>query len=309
MNQILYIQKDNKRKGGTIEVNKIIKFFTISLIVFGVILLGEGVYGTFKNAEMRQIIDNAVPVCSLDREGQQLKIYASHIRGISKIEYNWNNDEDTKGEIDGKERTVITQRIDLPAGNNTFNIILTDVNGKTGVYSREFYMENGKDITKPRIDASLAGNYVKLVATDEKALAYVTYRWNEDEETKLEAAQTENKKIETNIEIKRGQNKLTIIAVDSSNNTGKFEREFKGVINPEVKDVYVLDSELYVRITHDLGIREALIDINGQETRLDGNSGTDLTFKIPLAAGHNRVKIIAYSVENTEETYEGECTL
>ena len=309
MNQILYIQKDNKRKGGTIEVNKIIKFFTIALIVFGVILLGEGVYGAFKNNEMRQVIENAKPVCSLDREGNQLKIYATHIREISEIEYNWNNDEDTANKIEGKGRKVITQRIDLPAGENTFYIRLTDINGKTEVYSKEFYMENGKDITKPKIDVSVVGNYVKLIATDEKALSYITYRWNDEEETKLEVGQTDNTKIETSIEIKRGQNTLTIIAVDSSSNTGKFEREIKGVFKPVVADVYVLDSELYVRITHDLGIKDAVVDVNGQETELDGNSGTDLTFKIPLAAGYNRVKIIANSVEDTYETYEGECTL
>ena len=257
---------------------------------------------------MRQVIENSAPVCSLDREGQQLKIYASHIRAISKIEYNWNNDEDTSNTIDGNGRMVITQRIDLPAGTNTFNIKLTDVNGKTSTYSKEFYMENGKDITKPIIDVSVVGNYVKLTAQDEKALSYITYRWNEEEETKLEIDETNNQKLETNIEIKRGQNTLTIIAVDSSNNTATFEREIKGVFKPVVADVYGLDGELYVRITHDLGIKEAVIDINGQETKLDGNNGTDLTFRIPLANGYNHVTITAYSVEDTQETYEGECT-
>ena len=69
MNQILYIQKE-KKKGSTVEINKIILFFSIAIIVFGLVMLGQGVYGAYKlNAERRvgsrEFLDQLL---SIDRE-------------------------------------------------------------------------------------------------------------------------------------------------------------------------------------------------------------------------------------------------
>lgn len=305
MNQILYVQKE--KKGSTIEIKKIVLFFTISMIVFGIIMLGEGVYGAYKNNEMRQVIENAAPVAVLDREGQQLKIYASHIREIEKIEYNWNNDEYTANSIQGNGRKVITQRIDLPAGSNTFYIKLTDINGKTAEYSKEFYMENGKDITKPKLDMVVAGNYVKVTATDEKELSYITYRWNEEDETIIQPNEIENTKIETNIEIKRGQNTLTVIAVDSSNNTSKKEEIFEGRVKPTIQ-VYIEGGNLVVIAKHEIAVKQINLTINGQTNEIQGQEQPEITYTQPLAEGYNRVSIVVYSTEETQETFEGECT-
>ena len=309
MNQILYIQKE-KKKGSTVEIHKIVLFFTISIIVFGVVMLGEGVYGAYKNNEMRQVIENTAPVASLDREGSQLKIYASHIRAISKIEYNWNDDEDTANVIEGNGRNAITQRIDLPAGDNTFNITLTDVNGKTSTYSKEFYMENGKDIKKPKVELSVSGNYIKLTATDETMLSYVTYRWNEEDETRIEANQMVNDLVEANIEIKRGKNTLTVIAVDASNNTTTRQEVFEGRVKPTI-EVYVDGTELVIKAKHDTGIEKIELTVNDQTTTIDNTTDnkTELTHKQALKSGYNLVKITAYSDEDTQETFEGQCTL
>lgn len=305
MNQILYVQKE--KKGSTIEIRKIVLFFLISVIIFGIIMLGEGVYGAYKNNEMRQVIESAAPVASLDREGQQLKIYASHIRAIDKIEYNWNNDEYTANLIEGNGRKVITQRLELPAGTNTFYIKLTDINGNTSEYSKEFYMENGRDITKPNVELSVVGNYVKVTATDEKELSYITYRWNEEDETRVEPNQIENTKIETNIEIKRGQNTLTVIAVDSSNNTTKREEIFEGRVKPTIQ-VYIENGNLVVIAKHETAVKQIDLTINGQKNEIQGQEQPEVIYSQPLQEGYNRVSIVVYSVEETQETFEGECT-
>lgn len=305
MNQILYIQKE--KKGSTIEIHKIVLFFSIAMIVFGVIMLGEGVYGAYKNNEMRKSIENAVPVAALDREGQQLKIHATHIRGIAKIEYNWNNDEDTANTIEGNSRNVIIQRIDLPAGTNIINVKLTDVNGKTATYSKEFYMENGKDIAKPKIELSVAGNYIKVTATDETALSYLTYRWNEEDETKIEAGQTENAKIEASIEIKRGENTFTIIAVDSSNNTSTKEQAFVGKVKPTL-EVYIDGGYLLMIAKHEVGVKQIDFTLNGQAYSVQYPEAPEMQYRHPLAEGQNIVTVTAYSVEDTQETFEGQCT-
>ena len=306
MNQILYVQKE--KKNSTIEINKIILFFSIAVIVFGVVMLGEGVYGAYKNGVMQDAIDNAVPVAALDREGQQLKIHASHIRGIAKLEYNWNNDADTANTIEGNGRTVIIQRLDMPAGTNIINVTVTDVNGKVGKYSKEFFMENGKDIAKPTINVSRVGNNLKVVATDETALSYITYRWNEDDEIKIEPNEAENAKIETEIEILRGQNTFTLIAVDSSNNTTTLEETFLAILKPTLQVYVTQDGYLVMKASHEVGVKQIDFTLNGQAYSVQYPEAPEMIYQHPLDVGQNVVTITAYSVEDTQETFEGQCT-
>ena len=46
MNQILYVG-DNKNNG-PVAVKSVIKFFAIVIIIFGIILIGEGTYSMYK---------------------------------------------------------------------------------------------------------------------------------------------------------------------------------------------------------------------------------------------------------------------
>lgn len=307
MNQILYIQKE-KKKGNTVEIHKIVLFFSISLIVFGLIMLGEGVYGSYKNSEMRAVIDNTTPTIALDREGQQLKISISHIRQLQSVTYNWNNDEDTEMEIDVTAKASIIQRIELPAGENEFNITATDVNGKTSSVSKEFYMETGRDITKPKIDVSVVGNYIKIVATDEKALSYLTYRWNDGEETTIQADVVDSGKIEINVEILRGKNTITIIAVDSSNNTSTREATFEGRVKPTL-EVWVVGNQLNIVGKHETGVTKIDYTINGQTYSVQSPQGPEMKAVQTLEPGYNRVSIVVYSAEDTQENFEGECSI
>ncbi len=306
MNQILYVQKE--KKNSTIEINKIVKFFSIAMIVFGTIMLGEGVYGAFKNNEMRQVIENTSPIISLDRDGQQLKISVSHIRPLKSMEYNWNDDEDTYMTIDVAGRNAYVQRIDLPAGENDFNITVKDINGKTTTINKEFYMENGKDITKPKIDVTVSGNNLKIIATDEKALSYITYRWNNEEETNVSSNPLDEAKIEAEIPILRGKNTIKIIAVDSSNNTISREETFDGRMKPTLQ-VWIEGNYLVIVGRHDVGVKQIDFSLNGQNYSVQGPVGEVLSYAQELAPGYNKVEITVYSVEDTTETLVGEATI
>ena len=271
-------------------------------------MLGEGVYGAFKNSEMRQIIENASPIVSLDREGQQLKVSVSHIRPLQSMEYNWNSDEDTQMSIDVTGRRAYVQRIDLPAGENTFNIVVKDVNGKTTAINKEYYMENGKDITKPKIDRVKSGNNLKIIATDETALSYITYRWNEDEETKVDVNPVDATRIETEVPLQRGENKLTIIAVDASNNTSSVVETYKGVMKPTIQ-VWIEGNYLIIVGRHDIGVKQIDYNLNGQNYSVQGPVGEVLSYAQELKPGYNKVEITVYSVEDTTETLVGEASL
>ena len=306
MNQILYVQKE--KKSNTIEISKIIRFFTIAIIVFGVVMLGEGVFGAFKNSEMRQIIENTSPIVSLDRDGQQLKISVTHIRTLESMDFNWNDDEDTQMSIDVAGRKTYVQRIDLPAGENIFNIVVKDVTGKVTTISKEFYIENGKDITKPKIEITVSGNNLRLIATDEKAMSYITYRWNEDEETKIDVNGMDTAKIETEVPILRGKNTIKVIAVDSSNNTVSREETFDGRMKPTIQ-VWIQDGYLVMVGRHDIGVKQINFNLNGQDYIVQGPVGEVLSYAQELAPGYNKVEITVYSVEDTTETLVGEATL
>ena len=307
MNQILYEQK-TKRKSSTIEIHKIVLFFSIAIIVFGLIMLGEGVYGSYKNNEMRAVIENTTPTIALDREGQQLKISISHIRQLQSVIYDWNNDEDTAMEIDVTGKQSIIQRIELPAGENEFNITAIDVNGKTTDISKEFYMETGRDITKPKIELSVVGNNIRITATDEKALSYLTYRWNEEEETRVEADLEDNGLLEVDVGILRGKNTITIIAVDSSNNTSTKSATFEGRIKPTL-EVWVDGNKLNIVGKHDVGVTKIEYTINGKTYSVESPQGPEMTAVQEVENGYNRVSIVVYSAEDTQEVLEGEFTL
>lgn len=307
MNQILYEQKA-KRKTSTIEIHKIVLFFSIAIIVFGLIMLGEGVYGSYKNGQMRAVIENTTPTIVLDREGQQLKISISHIRQLQSATYNWNNDEDTAMTIDVTAKLSVIQRIELPAGENTFNITATDINGKTTNISKQFYMETGRDITKPKIDVSVVGNNIRITATDEKTLSYLTYRWNEDEETTIQADPTNGGIIEIDVGILRGKNTITIIAVDSSNNTITKEATFEGRVKPTL-EVWVDGNNLNIVGKHDVGVTKIEYTINGKSYSVESPQGPEMSAVQAVEPGYNRVSIVVYSAEDTQEVLEGEFTL
>lgn len=303
MNQILYLEKEKRRT--SIDINKIVKFFGIALIVFGVLIAGQGIYGVARNADYSQKIASATPVLSVDRDGQYLIIKVSHIRPIESIKYNWNDDDDEV--IDGNNRKNITEKIELPGGNNTFNIVVTDTTQKETTYSKDFSIDTGRDIQKPKIELNITGNYAKLTITDETKLSYVTYRWNDDEEKRIEPTGAENAKIEGSIEILKGKNTLTIIAVDSSNNTTKREETFEGRVKPTV-EVYADGDSFLIIGRHEKAIDRIEYTLNGQKYRVQFTAGPEMQYRQKIQEGYNHISVQVYSVDNTVASYEGEYT-
>ena len=308
MNQILYVEKKKKnKKQTTLEIDKILMFFAIAILVFGVVLVGEGTYATIKKSEYTSQVANAAPVASIEREGQYLVIKATHIKPIEAITYNWNGEKDTEVIINGENRTSITEKIDLPAGNNTFNIEVTDVTGKSTTYNKEFSIETGRDIAKPKIDMNIVGNYIKLTITDETELSYVTYRWNDDNETEVKPTGADNKTIEVNVDILKGKNTFTVIAVDSSNNTTKREETFEGRTKPTI-EVYADGDSFLIIAKHDTAIDHIEYNLNGQDYTVNNTPGPEMQHRQKMVDGYNKIVIKAYSTEDTVETYEGEYT-
>lgn len=309
MNQILYVErgkgKKEKRASAPLDISKILLIFAICFIVFGVAMIGKGAYAIAQNGSYTRQIEQAVPEATFEKDGQYVTVRVAHVKAIDTISYNWNGDENTT--IKGQGSNTISEKIELPAGNNTLNLTIKDVSGKTNTYKKDYTIETGKDIKKPQVDISVVGNNVRLVATDDAELSYVTYRWNEETEELLQPAGAENAKIEKDIEIRVGQNKLTVIAVDSSNNTTTREEVFEGRMKPTV-ELYVDGSDFLIIAKHDLGINRLDITVNGQTSNVYYAPTTEVVYRHPMAEGLNKVSITAYCTDGTTGTAEGEAT-
>ena len=55
LNQILFI---NDKKGNGTDINKIIKFFAIVVIIFGLAMLGQGSYAMVEKSKEKNAIPN-----------------------------------------------------------------------------------------------------------------------------------------------------------------------------------------------------------------------------------------------------------
>src|SRR5699024_8930851 len=120
MNQILYTGKGKTH--GPASLKSILRFFAISLIIFGVIFIGDGSYALYQNEVIRKSsIDESVPEISFEQEGNNAIVTITHNKPISRVRYHWNNDVDTI--VNGNsENTFILDNISIPSGINTLHV-------------------------------------------------------------------------------------------------------------------------------------------------------------------------------------------
>lgn len=304
MNQILYTGK--KQKGPT-EIKTIVMFFCVTIILFGAILTGQGVYAIYKDKNEKTDTKQEDFMVSIDKEGNSISVKVTSQKVINKIVYNWNNTEDIV--LLGRGRTQMEEKIALPTGNNVLNLRVIDVTGKEKLYQKE-YAVSDEDLTNPEIELAVVGNNVKIVARDNEKLSYITYRWNEEEEQRLDARQESPKEIETEIPIKKGINKLVVIAVDANNNTLNKEQDIEGVTAPKVS-LTQEDGFLVIRAEdEDDGMDRIELTINGEAYNIVLQEGTEspvIEYKQPLKEGDNPFEMKVYNKRGDVTVQKGTC--
>lgn len=306
MNQILYT--NTPKKGGTLEIKTVLKIFAIACIIFGLILVGQASYAMItKKGEESQ----SEPLINVTQSNDILNISVKHDKLIDKITYSWNSGEEVV--LQGKGRKEINEKIVVPNGNNILVLKVIDINGKVASYSEMYELEQG-DTIKPEIELLVENSKVKIVAKDETALSYMSYYWNNEDETKIEVRQESPKQIEDKIDILKGENTLTIIAVDKAGNETVKEQVFKGVKKPKI-ELLREGNELIVNVTDEEGVQKIEYTLNGQFYTTDPeNTGASLNmkevqFRQPLSAGENKITIKAYNVNGLQEEVSGETTI
>lgn len=308
MNQILDYAPNHKSKksGGS---DKVVRVFAIILILFAIALIGIVVYGMIANkneinSETAQITYANIAV---EQKEAQVTVKVTHDKNIQKLVYSWN--ESSERTIKGSEK-YMEETIDVPAGDNTLHIKVIDQNGVETTHDEEISSEQGVDIINPIIELKVIDRKLQIKVTDETALDFMTYRWNEEEEETVYAEEG-SKEIVQEIEILKGENDLTVVAVDASSNTTTETKAFIGLTKPEIKVTLSQDgSSIDIVATHENGIESVAYNLNNVNYNVDIGEGTPTNIQLPpqkLDVGYNRIIITVKSVDGTETTFDGEC--
>ena len=77
-------------------------------------------------------------------QNNTIEINVKHIRGIKTIEYNWNEEEAKT--IEGNNSTEINEEIELIGGTNVLSLKITEENGESVTYKKEYTAPNLADI-------------------------------------------------------------------------------------------------------------------------------------------------------------------
>lgn len=306
MNQILYVEKN--KKTGKLETKTTVKIFAIIILIFGIIL---AIFGGYKIYNSVIVEGNKEPKIEVTQIEGRLQIKVVHNKAIDKIIYAWNSEQENV--LQGKNRSEIIEQIEEPFGNNTINIKVIDKNKKETTYQKEFYKEE-KDIIKPEIDFEVEGSKIKIIAKDETAMGYIMYHWNNEEDTVVEASEENNKRIEERISILKGENTLTILAVDAEGNEAKKEQIFRGAKKPNI-EITQQNDEILIKVTDEENLKKIDMNVNGSQSSTDPeNSGVSLNLKEAsfiqkLIPGKNTITITAYSVSGLSEQITQEITI
>ena len=140
---------------------------------------------------------------------------------------------------------------------------------------------------------------VKVSAEAETEISYMTYRWDEEQEEKIDINATT---VEQEIEIPMGEHTLTVILVDKNNETITKEQKVKGVVKPKIQvKLDEAQENFLITVTDDSGLDRIEFIINGENKTLTANEGQkEMKIKLPLKDGENRVEIIAYNLDGIE---------
>ena len=124
MNQILYT--GGNKKSGQLEVKTIVRIFSIFIILFGLVLVGQGSFAIISSMSENNIEN--IPVVTMNQDKNTVLLTVKHDKAIDKIIYSWNKDQEYM--LLGRGRTEIEEEIEVIEGINTLTVKITDIEGK-----------------------------------------------------------------------------------------------------------------------------------------------------------------------------------
>ena len=281
-----------RRKIYNADLSKVIKSFCVFIILFGLALIGSGVYGIESNKP--KLTDEIV--VSMDQLGSRVTITITSQYPIQSASYRWDSSEETPIETTGK--LIVTAKVKIIQGNHILRINVTDKYGNVTHYQQQ-YLRNADDSEEPTITVDNVSDKIQIVATDNSKIAFLTYRWNDEEETRIEPDNENSKVITVTIAARRGENKLTVNAQDAEGNIADtYTRTIFAAEEPKIS-LSTDGNNLIIKATDEEGIKKISVTLDGvlNEYTDEVLNKTEATVTIPLTHGQHVVDI---TVENTK---------
>lgn len=306
MNQILITGEEKikrKKEKKVLPVKVIVSFFAICIIILGICMISCSVYAKDKINEVVEA--NAKPQVEINRndDNNTIEINVNHVRGITQIAYRWNDEEETV--IDGNNQKNVSETIDLLGGQNTLTVTVTEENGESVTYEKQYKAGN-----IPTIKLEAVSNGVQLTSTSESTIKYIVYSWDDGEEQTIEVGDSSYEGI---INAPKGEHMLKITVVDENNMEAKKEQKVVGDTGPTLtvkpdyvngKVSFVIDAEddeliRTVEITHNGGTKQT-IDVNDTKYHndLEMTTGETNTLIVTVTNKNNLQKTLRVKFDN-----------
>ena len=310
MNQILSTsmpidnkkQKNKNRTSNPASISSILKFFAIAMLIFGVLIIGVGIYAIVqKQNEQKQ--ENLQPTISIENKTDSIVLLkVIYGKNIDRVEYYWNDEDATI--VNGNNGRYLEKEIQVPSGKNTLHVLIVDEDGNEIPYEKQYERESN-------INIDVSGNKIKITYDSEKKVSYMTYRWDEEEETTIQINDTT---VEQEIDAIKGLHTLTVIVVDENNNTDTKVQKINGVSKPTVS--VTTNSEkthFIIKATDDEKITKVEFRINQDEEQeyelnLDSLDYKEFEYVVKediyeLKQGENLIEVTVTNSDGvTEET-------
>ena len=306
MNQILITGEEKikrKKEKKVLPVKVIVSFFAICISILGICMISCSVYAKDKINEVVEA--NAKPQVEINRndDNNTIEINVNHVRGITQIAYRWNDEEETV--IDGNNQKNVSETIDLLGGQNTLTVTVTEENGESVTYEKQYKAGN-----IPTIKLEAVSNGVQLTSTSESTIKYIVYSWDDGEEQTIEVGDSSYEGI---INAPKGEHMLKITVVDENNMEAKKEQKVVGDTEPTLtvkpdyvngKVSFVIDAEddeliRTVEITHNGGTKQT-IDVNDTKYHndLEMTTGETNTLIVTVTNKNNLQKTLRVKFDN-----------
>ena len=178
--------------------------------------------------------------------------------------------------------------------------------GKTNTVPNTNTVNNG-DSNNSGIQIHLSVEEANLHATiiGEEEISFVTYKWDEEEETTVEINSISD---DIDIEIPEGEHQITITAVDINNNTKTSNRKVIGIVTNKPKLEVVQDgSQFLITASDEVGLDKLTFILNGQGYLVRAEGAKEKEFRYDLQEGDNTLEVTAYKLDGRTETFNAIC--
>ena len=236
-----------------------------------------------------------IPAVNIERINDTVKVKVNSTIIIENLIYSWNASEETKIPVGD---TYVEESIILPMENSILNVKVEDETGRSIKYQKEFIVE-GLDINEPTIDIAeegTAGN-IRITATDETAISYITYKVNDEVKIRIDKSESEDKTINYILKLPRGENKIIITACDEAGNIETLEKTIIVSGKSNIK-AEVTNGQIVFIVDDPDGIRDIEINLNGLVYAAKDINQKAVRVPMNLAQGANTISIKVTNVNS-----------